>query len=399
MIAWILHIPILLALAWTISRKYSKYNSWVPLSIVVKVLGTLAFGFIFIFYYGQGDSLALHQQILEFKSYQDGGLFPYLQRLFEYINPHQGNPRTVFIVRMVAPLSWLSFGNYWITGFYLSLFFIAGCWRLIEHISQRFPASTLPTIIAFCFLPSLVFWNAGLSKDTIANGSFFFLCSYLLDILAGKFKRNQIFIFLLLFLILVMSKHYLAGTFFFLGLAIWLDQQLRNAAIWKRIVGFSSIIITALIGIRFFFIRLRPERLPLTIYELNQQILEKSEANTISFNLEPNWLSLISQLPKALWSGLFLPLPWKASNVLQLMVSIENLIFLILSAISIWLLKRVRTNNLLMITVIFIALLSIVLSLTTPNLGSLSRYKTAFLPFFFIVISTLPLNYWRRRSV
>ena len=397
--AWILHLPILFTIGWILSNKYQKFGQWVSLSLLLKVLATVAFGLLFLKYYGHGDTLVIHRQVLAFNSVQDDGFLSYLQRLFEYINPYQGNPRTLYVVRLIAPLSWLCFDNYWLTGLYISLFFMGSCWRLISKIAELFPLSSAAAIISCCFLPTVVFWNTGISKDAIANGCFFLLCSFLLDIWSGDFKKKNIGLVMILFWSLMMSKHYLAGTFFFLGAALVLDHNLKKVSLWKRLITFGTVAISALVGIRFFFIRLRPERLPITVYELNQQILSKSGGSTISFDLEPTWTSLISQLPKAIWAGLFMPLPWNTASFLELVVSLENLVLVALFVLSLWFIRKARVTNVLLITGLFVMILATMLPLTTPNLGSLSRYKAAFIPFFFMIISTLPMNYWRDRSV
>ena len=107
---------------------------------------------------------------------------------------------------------------------------------------------------------------------------------------------------------------------------------------------------------------------------------------------------MIGNAPWALASGLFRPFLWEADTLLKLAVSLENVFILLLCIIS---LVRIREflraqNSLITLSVIvFVVLLCIFLALSTPNLGSLARYKVGFTPFLiFLVIYKNPLiNY------
>ena len=101
-------------------------------------------------------------------------------------------------------------------------------------------------------------------------------------------------------------------------------------------------------------------------------------------------MSVISNAPWALVSGLFRPFLWEADNVLKVTVSLENLFILLLCATS---LVRIREllraqNSLITLSVIvYILLLCIFLALSTPNLGSLARYKVGFTPFLIFLVT------------
>jgi len=94
--------------------------------------------------------------------------------------------------------------------------------------------------------------------------------------------------------------------------------------------------------------------------------------------------------PWALISGLFRPFVWEADNALKLIASLENLVVLILCVSSA---PRARSffqapNKLSTLSVVvFSVLLCIFLALSTPNFGSLARYKVGFLPFFVFLLA------------
>jgi hypothetical protein len=106
--------------------------------------------------------------------------------------------------------------------------------------------------------------------------------------------------------------------------------------------------------------------------------------------LEPEVKSILSHSPKALLSGLFRPFVWEVHTSFQLLVAVENLVLILLFITSLTKLKdslRTEQRLLLFSTAVYIILLCIFLALSTPNYGTLSRYKTGFLSFFFLLIA------------
>ena len=105
-------------------------------------------------------------------------------------------------------------------------------------------------------------------------------------------------------------------------------------------------------------------------------------------NLHASWASVIVNSPWALFSGLLRPFVWEASGMTALLASLENLVIaiLLISALSGFKMKSPH-RLLLLSTIMYIALLCIFLALSTPNLGTLSRYRVGFLPFLIFIIS------------
>jgi hypothetical protein len=88
-----------------------------------------------------------------------------------------------------------------------------------------------------------------------------------------------------------------------------------------------------------------------------------------------------------LFSGLLRPFIWEASGMTALLASLENLIIMILLISSISEIGRGTHRLLLFSALMYVMLLCVFLALSTPNLGTLSRYRVGFLPFLIFVIS------------
>lgn len=103
-------------------------------------------------------------------------------------------------------------------------------------------------------------------------------------------------------------------------------------------------------------------------------------------NLQPTIESIALNMPWALISGLFRPFFWEASTVLQLLASLENLVLVVLTIFAVFNLSRYvkSAHRLKLVTLLaYVVLLCIFLALSTPNFGTLSRYRVGFLPYFF----------------
>jgi hypothetical protein len=116
--------------------------------------------------------------------------------------------------------------------------------------------------------------------------------------------------------------------------------------------------------------------------------ISKPDALIHFYQLEPSWFSIFINSPWALFSGILRPFLWEANGLTGLLAAIENLIVLVLIG-SAFVKRAMPTENriLLFSTLTYIVLLCIFLTLSTPNLGTLSRYRVGFLPFLVFAVS------------
>jgi hypothetical protein len=116
-----------------------------------------------------------------------------------------------------------------------------------------------------------------------------------------------------------------------------------------------------------------------------------SNQNLIHFyELRPTVSSMAINAPWALMSGIFRPFIGEGQGTLGLIASLENFLILILAVSFVWInRKRIREP----LTVLFLTAMSycvvlcVFLALSTPNLGTLSRYRVGFLPFLIFILA------------
>jgi hypothetical protein len=146
------------------------------------------------------------------------------------------------------------------------------------------------------------------------------------------------------------------------------------------------------LGVSLLHPNFYPERILRVVIENNQAFASHSDSGDLIHYglLEATWASVILHSPWALISGLFRPFLWEANTLLKLVVALENSLILVLCLSSFGRFGDFlrSPNRLITLSVIvYVCLLCVFLALSTPNLGSLTRYKVGFLPFLVFLVS------------
>lgn len=390
--SWILFAAMTMHLIQKFRRPFGSIAYW---GLLVKILGVLALGLTYQYYYGYGDTLTLLSQVKDFNLKNTSSFSGYISALLAPIDPFSGNPRSIFFIRLMSPFGLLFKHHHLFLSIPLLLFSYWASWSFLMKVVPHYPKAKNLLIICFGFWPAYVFWSSGLLKDTLINGCLMFLCGVLISIYhTRKIKWSDLFLGILLFYLLFMTRHYLAGLFCIIAVLLLSDQWVSKYGLRARLAFFTTISLLGGYGIRFFFIRLRPERFPITFHELQKQIIAKSSAGSIiHFDLEPTWASLLANFPKSIVTGLFRPGIWEANSILQVFESIQTSILLIGLIFSLALIRQVRQlSPVVLAMILFVVILATLLPLSTPNFGSLSRYRVAFTPFLAFLMLYLPFR-------
>ena len=76
--------------------------------------------------------------------------------------------------------------NYWMISLYFSAIAFAGSWYLVKKINDSFEGVQPATILGFLFFPSVVFWSAGIIKESVAMAALFFPLHYFFENMAKR---------------------------------------------------------------------------------------------------------------------------------------------------------------------------------------------------------------------
>jgi hypothetical protein len=330
-------------------------------------------------------------------------------------------PRAMLMAKIESVFCLLTGNNYWLSSFYFSIISYAGMWYLANVLATIFPKSKKAAAGAFLFFPSVVFWSAGLSKEALlmcllsVSVAFFLEYQY-----QGRFSKRRLLFVLLAFVCIWKLKYYYAAALFPLLLAWYGASRLGRFSFFENIWRQAALLLFlygTLLGLAtFLHPNLRFQAFVEALWA-NQELmrLRSSPDNLIHYqDLEATWQSYLWHSPWALFSGLFRPLPWEMYRLVYLLPALENTLLLLLSGYQLgllcliffkklpsrrgwgWFFSTYSKNTLLplLALLLYTALLAVLLALSSPNFGTLLRYKVGFLPFFAYLLLLYPLAQW-----
>ncbi len=378
-------------------------------ALILKWVSGLLVGWLYFNYYGDGDTVTY---------WKDGGLVasamvadPVGTLRFMWDDSasdlvfilHNSTPRSIFFVKIAGFLSLITGGYYGMMSLILSWFSFFGAWFLFRVMNDSYPNHRLASAFAFLFFPSVVFWSSGLIKESLGLAS--------------------VFIIVALVLIWVSERKY-THWFWLLPLALWLGWNLKYYWMgilvpvvitvvgvnlleeWKPVLKKYELLIWAglfvliLWGGTQLHPNFYPQRFAEVIVQSNAEFMAISTAGHAAVfpNLSPSFSSILYHAPMALWTGLFRPFITESYNGVSALVASENILLLLLTLTALpSMLTALKCSHRLMVLacLVYVILLAIFLALSTPNFGTLSRYRIGFLPFMvFLIVVENPFIKW-----
>lgn len=401
-VALFVHLIVLFAIGFVLSKHETsawKFAFWVAL--LFKMLAGVGIGLLYMNYYPTGgDTLWYFLDGSKMAALARTDWLGYMNFLWGATNVIEGlsflEPRALFMSKLVSLFCLLTQDHYWLSAGYLSLICFVAAWFLVKELVTINAKWSVAAAIALLFFPSVVCWSAGIIKESVALSCLYFLVWLLLRLWSSK--RIPLIIWLLLPLtlwVLWNLKYYYLAVFLPVATTLVVMQRIIlryvNLSVWMKGVVWCGVFLLPLYIASKVHPNFYPERFLNVIVE-NYQAFTKISApeDYVAYNnLEPGVQSIIMNAPKALIAALFRPFIWEAGTFLQLLSSLENLLVLMLSgAAFIRIGKAVSSPYRLLIfsTLMYVVLLAIFLALSTPNFGTLIRYRVGFMPFFVLLI-------------
>lgn len=392
-------------------------------AFTIKAFGSIAFGLIYYFYYGGGDTVNFYNDTRPiFEAFLDNPyialqiitakvgeyppeLYPYVSRIYFY---SAGDSDTFNVIRISGFLSFFTFNTYACISLGFALLSFTGMWKMYRVFYDLYPQIHRPLAWAIFFIPSVYFWGSGLMKDSICMGALGWMLYgfYFTFIKREKFYLN-LFYFLLACFVLFIYKRYIL----FAGLVpmiLWGFLQYR-AKIKNTALRAASLPLLLAIG------------LPLSLWILSKVTEGDSKysletlGNTAKVSSE--WLHTVGTrekgsaytlgaldgtltgplrvAPQAIWLGLFQPHPWQARNIVMIISSFETSFLLIITLRILWgsgffaIYKLLLAHPVTLFSLIFALLIAFGAAIGSSNYGSLVRYRIPMLPFYLAMLYML----------
>lgn len=395
-------------------------------ALTVRIVGALAVGFIYQFYYQGGDTFNYHTHGSRhlwnaFMESPEQGMNLFFNERLEARGVYRFASKIIFftdpgsyaIVRLAFIFDIFTFSTYSATAVLFAVFSFIGVWMFFLTFYQQYPHLHKSLALASFFIPSVFFWGSGLLKDTITLGCLGIVVyqTYLIFIVR-RFSLHNIFILSMGLYGLYAIKVYIFLTFLPAAI-VWIFliyfDSIRSMVL--KIMIFPLMIVIALgLGIysiiktgegnKRYSMNKIGETAQITAYDIRYYTGKDAGSGYAIGELDGSLGSMISLAPQAINVTLFRPYLWEVTNPLMLLAALESLALLIL---VVYLIVRAKLNifgALREPNVVFLLLFSIVFSfgvgVSTFNFGTLVRYKIPMLPFF-VVALTIMLDYSKRR--
>lgn len=372
----------------------------------------IALGLVYQYYYSANDTWLFFQDAVKLADLARTDFYQYVQFLFTDQStdtlPVLANTqvRSLFLIKILSVVAWLGSDNYWVCVYYFSFISFVAAWYLHVTVARLIPDSAGASAIAFLFFPSVVFWSAGLVKETLALAGIYCMAAAFLKLIkTNRISGWQLILALLALWISWKLKYYWTAVLMAVVITSLIIHflRVRSSTLNKHpIMGWIVLFLILSLAVSVLHPNFYPDRFLDVLVSNHQDYLRISRPdNLIHYqNLQASWWSVAINAPWALVSGIFRPWVGEASGLTGWAAALENLLLLVL-VLGLVFRKQWTTESrmLLFSGLVYIVLLAVFLALSTPNLGTLSRYRVGFLPFLvFILLHRNPLlGYLTRR--
>ena len=387
--------------------KYFTYG------LITKIIGAVALAFIYVFYYGGGDT----------QMYFTGGetlinnIFTnpndYFKLIFldsdnitldlKHITnkiPYSRAPEEWFMVKITSVLNLFSFSRYLISSVLISIIAFYGSWKLFKSFIYFFPDYHKAAFISVFLLPSVIFWGSGILKDTI---TFALLGVFFYHFIKVFFKNKLSLISILIlgittFIIFKLKAYIILGFLPAVFIAIYINykNKITNGLIRKIFAPFFFVI---MISAGYFLVsNLISQSKKYEVSGLESRVKGFHSWHTTtggsSYNLgeiEYTAIGVIKKIPAALNVTFLRPYLWEARNITSLVGAIESFFLTLLFLFILWKYKlqwiRISfKDSFLALAIVYSIVFGFAVGFTSYNFGALARYKIPVLPFFTFIL-------------
>lgn len=383
-------------------------------ALAVKVVGALAVGFIYQFYYNGGDTYNYHthgsRHIWEafFESPSKGiQLLMYSGGNYEEVYRYASkiifftDPASYAVVKTAAFFDLFTFSSYSATAVCFALVSFVGMWLLFLTFYEQYPTLHRAFALAAFFIPSVFFWGSGLLKDTLTLACLGAATYTIYRIFIKKrFHFFHVGLMMLSLYVMYSVKIYILLTFLPASI-VWVflgNLQAIRAVILRLMLAPFVIVVATGLG---YFAMLKAgednakyslknvaKTAQVTAYDIRYWTGRDAGSGYTLGELDGTFGSMIRLAPQAINVSLFRPYLWEVRNPLMLLSAVESLLLLLMSVYIIFKtnirgLKAMMNPNVLFALIFSIAF-AFAVGVSTFNFGTLVRYKIPLLPFFLV---------------
>lgn len=396
-------------------RPEGKY--FIP-GLTLKLIGSVATGLIYFFYYKTGDTVfyyyritIIHDLFLQEPSLALKIIFAdvkeYNADIVGYFEVLRMFDTSAFMVtRIGSLLAIISFGSYTIISLFFAALSYTGIWKLYRTFTDIYPKLHKELAIAILFIPTVFFWGSGVFKDTISLTGLGWLTYAGYNFFIQKRKRKTMLVIMVISVYFVfVIKAYIIMSFV-PALLFWIffTYQSRIKSAFLRVLATPVIIGVSILLVVVFMNQMGAQNSYWSVAEIEDRAKDMQWWHTRvvelygaeggggshyqigdgSFEIG----NIIRSIPLSVSYSLFGPPIWRVSNPIMLLASIEGLIILFLTIRILFKTGIGRTlsisirNPVIVFCLFFAIIFAFAVGFTSFNFGALVRYKIPCIPFF-----------------
>lgn len=382
-------------------------------ALTLKIIGALALGFIYQFYYGGGDTFAFHThgsrhiwnafvespergfELLFSNGEMSGRHWDISDKIWYF-----RDQKSFFIIRIATVLDLLTFSSYSGTAVLFAVISFIGGWMLFLTFYRKYETIHSWIALSCLFVPSVIFWGSGLLKDTITL-AFLGIGTYCVNVLfiEGRFKPGFILLLVFSCYVLYAVKIYILMAFL-IAVVVWVfssyyfhlrSQMLRILAVPFVIILCAILSYTGVQEVvkenpQYALDRIA-ETVRVTAYDIRYWTGKDAGSGYSLGELDGSLQSVIRLAPSAIGVSLFRPFLWEVRNPLMVLSALESLLSLI---ITVWVLIKVKgyffkaiASPEVAFCFVFGLVFAFGVGVASYNFGTLARYKIPLFPYYF----------------
>ena len=320
-------------------------------------------------------------------------LKPYYEQMDHWYAPWAGAyfHDNSIIIQLNAMIYFFSFGNYHVHTVFMCFISLCGLVALYKTFYPIMTDKPKELCIAVFLIPSVVFWTSGVLKEAIIVFALGFLLYYLFQAMNDqKGKLNNYMFFALAALLLVMTKMYVFAALVPAIISLFVVKATGHNHLFLKFVIVHGLLFY--IGFHTYFIHKEGD----VIWFLHQKqqgfihtALSLKAGSYFDINyLKPTIYSLIKNSPQAILNTLFRPHLLESKSVIILISAIENTFLLVLTVLSFFFFKKPesKTHIYLVTAISFVLVLSVLIGVLTPVLGSIGRFRIPITPLYVVIL-------------
>lgn len=399
-----------------INRKY-----FFP-ALTFKIIGAIALGFLYQFYYDGGDTFNFHTigsrliweafwespgkgfDLLLSKGEYLAGTYGYASKIYFY-----QDQSSFFVIRIATLFDLLTYSTYSGTAVLFALFSFVGSWAFFSAMYRQAPQLHLHTALAILFIPSVLFWGSGLLKDTVTFSCLGLMTYSINNIFISRHQKiGSIFLLIISAWIIFSVKKYILLCFLPAALLwIYADRLAKIRSLILKVLiipviaillvctGYFSIVLIGMDDPRYALDKIAMTA-QITAYDIGFYSGKDAGSGYSLGELDGTFTNMINKAPQAINVSLFRPYLWEIRNPLMFFSAIESFFFLGLTLYAIAKSRsnifKAMANPVVIFCFVFSLTFAFAVGVSTFNFGTLSRYKIPLLPFYSLGIIYL-LNY------